>query len=97
MESKPTPGPWRVSDQVVACATLVVSDHDPLVASVGDYRTQYSRSRNAHLIAAAPEMFEALEAYEAFSKITDPNKMPGALEEFKVKAAQALKKARGPR
>ena len=55
--SKHTPGPWRVQGKIVVSSTnRVVSDPDPGFA--GPVRQE--RPYNARLIAAAPELLEAL-------------------------------------
>jgi hypothetical protein len=59
--SERTPGPWRLS---WPNDCLVVGDDGEEVAETcGDYARHYERMEaNARLIAAAPEMLEALKA-----------------------------------
>ena len=65
MSSKHTPGPWTVDDREYAGvkwdAIIRNRDNDP-VACVGmaGY-TEATGQANAHLIAAAPDMLEALK------------------------------------
>lgn len=55
--SKPsfTPGPWEVERSVMGCRSICAGE--VLVASVEDAPTK----ANARLIAAAPELYEALQ------------------------------------
>lgn len=61
MEAKFTPGPWKVGP---VDETLVATDDGKEVAQIcGDYNqpeTWPVMEANAHLIAAAPELYEAL-------------------------------------
>ena len=50
-ESKFTPGPWYVD------GTFVTNDEDLDICSMGDVAWE----ANAHLIAAAPDLYEALK------------------------------------
>lgn len=80
METKHTPGPWavRIDPDGQSCG----SDDGPLVEVVGQdgevvccneryYPTRLDQ-KNAHLIAAAPDMLEALQNIE-----NDDAHMPG--------------------
>lgn len=67
--SKNTPGPWRVSEQ---CAQMIDIRHDnnepgaislTLARVVARPSWQREAEANARLIAAAPELLEALQAY----------------------------------
>lgn len=60
-----TPGPWRVTkeiDGIYAGKSTVVFAGDKRVMSVGQTRLHHREcaEANAHLTAAAPEMYEAL-------------------------------------
>lgn len=59
--SKHTPGPWHT--QHVHPYTHIKSDKNPMIAVVRSVLTDSRQEfeANAHLIAAAPEMLEALE------------------------------------
>lgn len=64
--NKFTPGPWNVANdsQCLIYAKIMTVDGtpvEPLVAQVSRYTT--SAQANATLIAAAPEMLEALERH----------------------------------
>jgi hypothetical protein len=55
---KHTPGPWKVLHRTNTFLKTIVTDtHDVNFQSIGDV----SGAENAQLIAAAPEMLEALE------------------------------------
>jgi hypothetical protein len=93
MEKKWTPGPWKVlNDQIKTPAgiTLRVSG----VALPCGYVPQEDESyANAHLIAAAPELYEALE--EIFFDGQDYAQRSGKYVSWLKKAEAALIKARG--
>jgi len=65
MENKHTPGPWRVKDvQPDAWTRQVWTDESHgsvMIATTGGI----DKEANAALIAAAPDMYEALEAVRA--------------------------------
>ena len=70
--SKHTPGPWECMGG--AGATVVVADGDSVVASLRD-RFGGSVAHDARLIAAAPELLEALQKIGALSSSPDAGKM----------------------
>lgn len=66
----PTPGPWRVRTEIGTFGDVVDANDDPVAmaqlrqADAGHYLNrdgQPERQANAHLIAAAPELYEALK------------------------------------
>lgn len=63
MKNKHTPGPWKLSGRIVdkeLCnytATITDKDGNEIVNCIG------KQSHNARLIAAAPEMYEALKEF----------------------------------
>lgn len=57
MSTKHTPGPWYVEDDERGILTTVTSDYGDI-----DYLTLPNHRANACIIAAAPELLEALEA-----------------------------------
>lgn len=75
MTSKHTPGPWR---QSLTDDTRIIDSSGCEVASVaGDYQHDYARMEaNARLIAAAPELLEALagmvDSYELEASPINP-------------------------
>ena len=101
IQHKHTPGPWRV---MVYSSPEVVSGPDdgytlvarPTAQNLDPKVQAQSRMADAHLIAAAPDMLEALEAHP------DPRDFDGdmglylfAFETWRVKREAAIKKARG--
>ena len=105
-ETKWTPGPWEVCDLSIRDGVPVheiTSLHDSCwIAQVQDHRNcsgTLPGSANAHLIAAAPELYEALEALVPFaigSWHIEPidGAFEGAMQRVKS-ARAALRKARG--
>ena len=96
-ETKWTPGPWEVCDLSIRDGVPVheiTSLHDSCwIAQVQDHRNcsgTLPGSANAHLIAAAPELYEALEALVPFVN----GAFEGAMQRVKS-ARAALRKARG--
>jgi hypothetical protein len=85
---KYTPGPWTVNSQKFAEPHVEFSD-------IGQAWNSYclvkgtNRIHNANLIAAAPNLFEALEAVSAFYRLDSES------SELAIKVRQALAKARG--
>lgn len=79
-EPKFTPGPWYVD------GTFVTNDEDLDICSMGDVAWE----ANAHLIAAAPELYEALRDLIAYCDPTGDY-----IDDELVWARAALAKARG--
>ena len=74
--SKHTPGPWRVRNCQTAVLVDVVRNGDAMLIALvadndsrGDTDTE-RKMNNAHLIAAAPQMLEALEFSCDVCKVT---------------------------
>lgn len=108
--SKHTPGPWLVDIKdlsVVGCpnenqpATIATVEQMPCIGGYDDIAADRGRKMekaNANLIAAAPEMYEALKQIEkcegSFSR--DPlTHAANVLEEHERIAHEVLAKARG--
>lgn len=104
--AKHTPGPWTVFE---TSFYLQVSDEKKqLIADIGhapEYLgrgAQMRRKDDARLIAAAPELLEALQLFVAWSK-EELNHTPGIgfwdrvemFRELDEKAAEAIAKATG--
>ena len=94
--SKYTPGPWKRQDWAVLCK------NDTVVCNVLPWDTSGCREEdhtNAHLIAAAPELYEALEAVVAWAGQVAgdcEDDTQAYLEEESIRRAEhALAKARG--
>lgn len=62
MSGKHTPGPWRT--HVVDSTMVIGSDGSEIAQTLGDYESLYATMEaDANLIAAAPDLLEALEAF----------------------------------
>ena len=106
-ETKHTPGPWclditRDGDgDVVRVVQEESTAHPYHIAEVyghgGDAVTDTQRMRDARLIAAAPEMLEALETIEKWLYHIERGSpmAANAAEMIRGKARAALRKARG--
>lgn len=94
-DAKHTPGPWRFgnrSDDVVADTNAGHSDDEGSLAFYGGHLVAESIApRNRPLIAAAPELLEALQAIFAAMHPDIPGAPGSALE----KARAAIAKATG--
>ena len=83
--SKHTPGPWAVHPASAQVDAFATGEPVPVCQLLWptDQRTETETEANAHLIAAAPEMLEALKsnvlAFEAFG-ITVPPEVTALIE-----------------
>ncbi|ELY4027177.1 hypothetical protein QMS95_04390 [Cronobacter sakazakii] len=70
MKFKGTPGPWSAHDDEESMATSVVmNDFGDILCVVGTYMTSAEEDyANANLIAAAPDLLEALQEMTAIVK-----------------------------
>ena len=105
--SKHTPGPWRVCGGMTPKYTGIVSDKGYIVFEMGDYSQQYENDStveapgyieqraNADLIAAAPELLEALEELMGSYKSSLSDRLKAEWFEEYRKAEAAVKKAKG--
>ena len=90
MKTKFTPGPWEKGGLIVDARGIII-------------RQQWEGTRiideiepNAHLIAAAPDMYEALEAaILEYGKPGGPWNVPSSPGSWIEKARAAIAKARG--
>lgn len=90
-ETKFTPGPWQVGKSIYQSQARVVAEKGGRVADVFAYEEDQAHA-NAALIAAAPEMYEAL------ADIAENCGNHGCSEtcaEADCKICEILKKARG--
>jgi hypothetical protein len=91
MEGKWVKGPWRVQPIEMYSGGMGIAVVNAEGETIADNQTYYPQAlaeKNAHLVAAAPEMYEALEALiTRFGWITD-------LEDIH-QAQRVLRKARG--
>ena len=72
-----TPGPWYVASPIVDSSFIIKSDNDSdlFIAAVGGVDDQLSPQQiqaNARLIAAAPELFKAVEKVLQLAQVHDP-------------------------
>lgn len=88
-ETKHTPGPWRRSHESIDPEwDIVIAQHGVIVANVNACG---QREANARLIAAAPELLEALEVCADALNPENCYDIPKAAD----KARAAIAKARG--
>ena len=102
-----TPGPWRVWENLIgSTASYEVYTNMETKSGKGGYTricqiTPRDQKANAHLIAAAPDLLEALEEIEALIRESRGvvgyhlNGNEAAWEELDLKVGTVLKKARG--
>lgn len=92
MNAKHTPGPWRVGKLVPAM--IFDSHYGDTVATVATFAAPESViAANARLVAAAPELLEALKVLRERHQIDDPHH--AHLCEFCKQADAAIAKAEG--
>ncbi len=98
MKTKFTPGPWKVSHQINGKRHVVRNDRQPgefPLCLLPEGRIESERMANAKLIAAAPELYQALELLlvecDAHLDYVDDENMLVRVNE----ARAALSKARG--
>lgn len=96
-KAKHTPGPWSVSERL-GFGWLI---HPNVAVAYGGEGSgkQDEGEHNAHLIAAAPELLEALknnlQFAEACHRMTDDKLMREAIGSDIIKARKAIAKAEG--
>lgn len=98
IEPKFTKGPWRVHlDKRDGTACAIIEDRTGDCVARTVYRFHRGeRNANGNLIAATPEMYEALsEAVERYGKPGGPWNVPSEPGSWIEKAKAALKKAVG--
>ncbi|GAA0586355.1 hypothetical protein ACFQH5_20465 [Halomonas salifodinae] len=98
-EPKWTPSPWDSTDHgvgelVVFChrtedAICILDDTDHTYAWPDGYSTSHEAVANAHLIAAAPELYECLQAFPGF------NSEPEQIAAWAKRCLEVEAKARG--
>ena len=94
---KHTPGPWSVERRSAEDVRIVDGNPNTTIATLGNWLPEFraERDANASLIAAAPDMVEALEdACRVLAQLDGAIPNSAHHEEWKACRA-ALKKARG--
>lgn len=97
-EPKWTPGPWEYAADKRGTGRVFAGSHEIVkaMASHGQRRLGFrERTANNHLIAAAPELFEALEALLAQAILHDLEDESHACETAIRTAEAAIAKAKG--
>lgn len=101
-QEKFTPGQWKAHAGINDPDYVYFGDEDRadeegrVVCECFLRPGRHEMSADVHLIAAAPEMYEALaEAVELYGKPGGPWNVPGEPGSWIAKATAALKKARG--
>jgi hypothetical protein len=89
--SKHTPGPWRVKIYKPYRSEAIIVNDDGEIASV-DLACMPGAEEDAHLIAAAPDMLEALEAAIGDQEDFEDGRLSGNTV---ATIRTAIKKARG--
>ena len=90
MENKHTPGPWHVASGSVYSETGATIAHMFREPERGNTIRPVERDTNAALIAAAPDMYEALEtALAGFTNIGKPGVMSAAMHAIRAALAKA--------
>lgn len=93
-ETKFTPGPWRTERPDPDCnwLSVIIGDCKPIAEVTYDGL----EASNAHLIAAAPELYQALEkAVNYYGRTGGPWNVPSETGTWLAMAQAALQKARG--
>lgn len=100
MKPKYTPGPWQTSEQFNGTHQQTIAIHGPDFQEVCEVNTTMSIGEvqmiaNAHLIAAAPELLEALKFCKAALAfyMGQEKEGPKSAETALHKAAMAVAKA----
>jgi hypothetical protein len=89
-----TQKPWRAYTPPQDSAPRDIRAGDGLIAQVAYLSDDGEQAANAHLIAAAPELYEALEAAEDILAVLF-RKSDGSAQELLGNVRSALAKARG--
>ena len=89
MSKKHTPGPWYPTSAGIVCKDIGDLQHD--IATCADWSEE--TEANARLIAAAPELLEALEPFGAIDLIE--SRLPAEFAMLVLRARAAIAKATG--
>lgn len=92
-----TPGPWINEDYPGACNPSVSGHDGANVATCGGkHRSKEEKAANADLIAAAPDLYEALKDMQAVFHQIIGCASPGSFHDINARACAALAKAVKP-
>ena len=96
MQPKFTPGPWRVVEERGGVSVETVREYDQggAISARIDLETYPNAVADARLIAAAPELYAALEAAEALLKLHGYPAFKNS-DSIRAQARAALRKANG--
>lgn len=101
-QAQHTPGPWVTADSFgplkdgTSVQAAKGGEHAPLIASCTGSFGREGAQANARLIAAAPELLEALSLCVVAIQDEDPEPLPGTVWHKPLERARAaLAKARG--
>jgi phage gp29-like protein len=93
---KHTPGPWRIGKEVHgkhgSTTTVFDEDGEMRIATTTNVCSSINAEANTALIAAAPDILEALERLTDYLNDRD---LPESIEIFVNEALAAIRKARG--
>jgi hypothetical protein len=94
-ENKHTPAPWVVKENKCSVAIHAPAYRQSLLAKISSLNIA-----DAHLMAAAPDLLEALETWlQAAQSADETGYVDGVgfldIKQFHIMAEQAIKKARG--
>jgi hypothetical protein len=86
-----TPGPWTVRNEHFRPLAILSADRASIVALLPDTAPK----SNARLIAAAPEMLEALEELTEWGRTYTSPLDPNSPHQLLINAVNAIAKAKG--
>lgn len=96
MKTKHTPGPWRFNKNKTALLALNKNNEHVFIYNASPYNSMEPSSKDAALIAAAPEMLSALEdCLNEFDKYQQYFPKNAKIEQFMDKLGVILNKAKG--
>jgi hypothetical protein len=95
MNTKHTPGPWRTDVRDPAFVNYDVRTDDTIICTMGIEMPTEEEAANARLIAAAPELLEALEKLEHTALFWKDMGVNISIDQLK-QAREAIDKATKP-
>lgn len=101
-QAKHTPGPWVVRTIDQSLATVETANGEFIITNAGqlradDWKTEHAeRKANAALMAAAPELLEALQMLLKESSVAfQASGFPAYMQESVIRSRSAIAKATG--